>query len=113
MGEAQPYPGILEKNGAGFTLEDIASNLSLEYESVRSLHRTSGRTAKKWREEKGVQEPVRLDELEYPETTDGVGRRTRYRLPVGVADVVVGLQLVGERGPTDGALVESNGRDDG
>jgi len=84
--------------GSGFTLEDIAANLSLEYESVRSLHRTSGRAAKKWRGEKGVEAPIRLDELEYPETEDGTGRRTRCKLPDDVAEVVVGLQLVGERG---------------
>ncbi len=98
---------IEELTGSGFTLEDIASNLSLEYESVRSLHRTSGRTAKKWREEKRVPAPIRLDELDYPETADGMPRRTRYRLPVGVADVVVGLELLGERGSTGRAVAES------
>jgi hypothetical protein len=28
--------------GPGYTLEDIARNLSLDYQSVRSIHRTSG-----------------------------------------------------------------------
>ncbi|MFI4991285.1 MAG: hypothetical protein ACHQHO_10295 [Solirubrobacterales bacterium] len=83
---------IEERRGPGFTLEDIATDLRLDYKRVRSFHRTSGRAAKKWREEKGVEAPIRLDEVEYPQTPDGVGRRTRYELPNDVAQLVVGMQ---------------------
>jgi hypothetical protein len=89
---------IEEVRGPGFTFDDIASTVSQTYESVRSLHRTSGRTAKKWRAEKGIDEPVRLDEVEYAEGTTGEGWRTRYQLPPGVAAIVVDLPLVGGRG---------------
>ncbi len=78
-------------NGPGFTLEDVATNLRMPYATVRSLHRTSGRAAKKWREEKGIEVPVRLDEVDYPETPNGVGRRTRYRLPDGVRELIIAL----------------------
>jgi hypothetical protein len=76
--------------GPGFTLEDIASNISqttesVEYETVRSFHRTSGRTAKRWRDENGTDEPIRLIETNYGWDEDKGGMRTAYRLPPGVA----------------------------
>jgi hypothetical protein len=89
---------IEDVHGPGYTLEDIAQNLSLDYESVRSLHRTSGRTAKTWQAEKRVAPPIRLEAMEYPETESGTHRRTRYRLPPGVAEIVEDLPLVGGRG---------------
>jgi hypothetical protein len=89
---------IEEVRGAGYTLDDIAQTLSLTYESVRSLHRTSGRTARKWRAEKGVDPPIRLVAIAYPETDTGTRRRTLYQLPPGVADIVVNLPQTGGRG---------------
>lgn len=86
---------IEEVRGPGFTLEDIAANISLTYASVRSLHRTSGRAAKKWREEKGIEAPVRLEAVDYPEALDGLGRRTRYKLPEGVCELVIDLPAQG------------------
>jgi hypothetical protein len=80
-------------DGPGFTMEDIASNISqtvesVEAETVRSFHRTSGRTAKLWRDEHGTDEPIRLIEDKYTWDDDQRGMRTRYRLPPGVAEKV-------------------------
>lgn len=74
--------------GPGYTLEDIAQSLSLDYESVRSIHRTSGRTAKVWREETGTDEPIRLIDCDYDWDEAHEGMRTTYQLPPGVADAV-------------------------
>ena len=74
--------------GPGYTLEDIAQTLSLTYESVRSMHRTSGRTAKKWRDDTGTEEPIRLIEGEYEWSESHGGMRTAYRLPHGVAEAI-------------------------
>jgi hypothetical protein len=79
--------------GSGFTLDDIASNISqttesVEAETVRSFHRTSGRTAKVWREENGTDEPIRLIEDNYKWDEAHGGMRTLYRLPPGVAEKV-------------------------
>ncbi len=76
------------ERGPGFTLEDIASNISQSYESVRSFHRTSGRTAKVWREENGTDEPIRLIDDEYRWQESSEGMRTSYRLPPGVAEKI-------------------------
>jgi hypothetical protein len=74
--------------GPGYTLEDIAQNLGIDYESVRSLHRTSGRTAKKWREDTGIVAPIRLVDGPYEWSESHGGMRTVYRLPPGVADAI-------------------------
>lgn len=74
--------------GPGYTLEDIAQNLNIDYESVRSLHRTSGRTAKKWREDTGVEAPIRLVDGPYEWSETHGGMRTAYHLPPGVADAI-------------------------
>jgi hypothetical protein len=90
---------IEQHDGPGYTFEDIAANLSITYESARSLHRTSGRTAKAWLRDSGeTVPPIRLDDIDYPETASGVGRRTRYELPPGVAELIVDLPLVGGQG---------------
>jgi hypothetical protein len=72
-------------SGPGYTLQDIASNISQTYESVRvetvrSQHRTSGRTAKRWREENGTEAPIRLIG-----TWDQDAQHYNYELPPGVA----------------------------
>jgi hypothetical protein len=81
------------QDGPGFTMEDIARNISqtvesVEAETVRSFHRTSGRTAKVWRDEHGTDEPIRLIDDKYAWDEDQSGMRTRYRLPPGVAEKV-------------------------
>ena len=75
-------------SGSGFTLQDIASNISQTFESVRvetirSQHRTSGRTAKRWREENGTEAPIRLIG-----TWDDEAQHYNYELPPGVAERV-------------------------
>ncbi|HET7484468.1 MAG TPA: hypothetical protein VFJ64_03750 [Solirubrobacterales bacterium] len=77
----------------GFTFEDLASNLSVTYETVKSWHRTSGRSAKRWRQETGMQEPIRFDWIAYDDVAPGGGERTMYRLPEDVADVIRGLPV--------------------
>lgn len=74
--------------GRGYSLQDIAANISqteesVRVETVRSQHRTSGRTAKRWRDENGTEAPIRLigawdDEAEH----------YKYELPPGVAERV-------------------------
>jgi len=77
----------------GFTFEDLASNLSVTYETVKSWHRTSGRSAKRWRRETDTQEPVRFDWIAYDDVAPGGGGRTMYRLPEQVADVIRDLPV--------------------
>jgi hypothetical protein len=72
--------------GPGYTLEDIAQHLSLDYESVRSFAQTQGRTARRWRDETGTPEPIRLEAENYGEA--GSGMRTSYHLPQGVAETI-------------------------
>jgi hypothetical protein len=74
--------------GPGFTLEDVAANLNVTYDTVRSWHRTAGRSAKRWRKETGTREPVRLEAMDYGWDATHEGFRTAYRLPEGVADKI-------------------------
>jgi hypothetical protein len=80
----------LPTHGPGYTLEDIAEALSITYESAKSMHRTSGRSARKWREDTGMPEPIRLEEIEYLEVEENHAQRTTYRLPLGIADEIYG-----------------------
>lgn len=74
--------------GAGYTLEDIAETLGVDYETARSFHRTSGRSARRWREETATEEPIRLEWDDYrPDEAHG-GMRTVYHLPIGVAEAI-------------------------
>jgi hypothetical protein len=71
--------------GPGYSLADIAANISqteesVEVETVRSQHRTSGRTAKRWREETGTEAPIQLVGVWNDEDA-----HYEYRLPPGVA----------------------------
>jgi hypothetical protein len=73
-------------SGGGYSLQDIATNISQTYESVRvetirSQHRTSGRTAKRWRDENGTDAPIRLIG-----TWDDEAQHYKYELPPGVAE---------------------------
>src|SRR6266511_2304774 len=51
--------------GPGYTLEELAHELSIDYESIKSYHRSAGRSAKRWRNETGMPEPIRLEVLDY------------------------------------------------
>jgi len=75
----------------GFTLEDLARNLSVDYDTVKSWHRTTGRAAKRWRADTGSQEPIRFDWIGYGEVQPGGGERTTYRLPQDVAAIIKNL----------------------
>lgn len=73
----------------GFTFDDLAENLSITYESVKSLHRTAGRSAKRWERETGTEAPIKFDVLDYLESPEG--DRTVYRLPEFVAETIRNL----------------------
>jgi hypothetical protein len=91
---------IEQVKGVGYTLEDIGSNLSITHSSALAVYRNVCRTASAWVRDSGETEaPIHLVEIDYPETATGVGRRTRYQLPPGVADLIADLPLVyGEGG---------------
>jgi hypothetical protein len=76
-------------DGAGFTLEDIADNLSIDYESAKSYHRNSGRTATRWEREKGIPAPIQLVfDGTYMAQKGGSGLRSQYALPAGAAEKI-------------------------
>lgn len=78
--------------GAGYTLADLAQTLSVDYETVRSYQQTSGRVARKWREEQGSEAPIRLRSHEY-RAQPGGQMRTIYGLPDGVAAIIETLPI--------------------
>ncbi len=82
--------GIEDTRGPGFSLEDIARHLSVDYESIKSYHRNSGRTAARWEREKGTPAPVQLIfDGNYGPQEGAEGWRSRYTLPKGVGDKVL------------------------
>lgn len=87
---------IERQSGPGFTLDAIAANRSIDYESAKAWHRNAGRTAKRWREETGTEEPIRLLETgEYGWRPEYSGDRTTYRLTPGIAQIVIDLFSAG------------------
>jgi hypothetical protein len=80
---------IESRRRSGYSLHDIAELLGTSYESVRSMHRSTGRTAKRWRRETGTEEPIRLVTEDYRWDESRKGNRTFYRLPPGVADLIL------------------------
>jgi hypothetical protein len=82
---------IEQDKGPDYTLSDIAANLSIEYGSAQSWHRSSGRSARRWKNETGTEPPVRLWYLSYDWVEEEQGMRSRYQLPPGVAEIVVDL----------------------
>lgn len=77
-------------SGPGFSLEDIAKHLDIGYESVKSFHRNSGRTAARWEREKGSQAPIQLAfDGNYGPQAGSAGWRSRYRLQEGVATKIL------------------------
>jgi hypothetical protein len=79
----------LQRHQGPFTLSELAQAMSITYESVQSYHRTSGRSARRWREDHGQEEPIRLNDLAYKWVADENGMRTTYEMPRGVADFIV------------------------
>lgn len=83
--------GLEDLRGSGYTFEDIAQHLSLDYESVKSMHRSTGRTAKRWRQDQGSEPPIRLVYDEYLRDPARDVHRTTYHLEPGVADAILAL----------------------
>lgn len=83
---------IERERGPGYTFDDIGEVLDLPYESVKSMHRSTGRTARRWRANTGTEEPIRLEPEGYGWDDSREGNRTSYRMPVGVADVIQELR---------------------
>lgn len=81
---------IESMSGPGFSLEDVARHLDLDYESVKSYHRNSGRTAARWKREKGTPAPIQLVfDGNYGPQEGAEGWRSRYRLPDRVAGEIL------------------------
>jgi hypothetical protein len=76
-------------SGPGYTLGDIAANLSIDYPSAQSFHRTSGRSARRWHDETGTDAPIQLLGISYEWVEAEHGMRSRYRLPDGVAPMLL------------------------
>lgn len=75
-----------------YSLEQIAERVGMTYASVQSMHRSTGRTAKRWRSETGLDDPpFALEWKSYDELPDGGGRRTYYRLTDGAAEQILRL----------------------
>ena len=87
---------IERHSGPGFTLDQIAANRSIDYESAKAWHRNAGRTAKRWREETGAEEPIRLQDTgQYGWRPEYSGDRTTYRLPPGTGEMIIDLDVSG------------------
>jgi hypothetical protein len=80
---------LLQKHQRPFTLSELAQAMSITYESVQSYHRTSGRSARKWRDDCGLEAPIVLEDLAYRWVPADNGMRTTYQLPSGVAELIV------------------------
>lgn len=76
-------------NGIGYTLSHIGQRMGKSYESARSYHRTSGRSARRWRDDGGGDAPIVLVDMGYSWDPEFDGMRTSYRLPEGVAEKIV------------------------
>lgn len=74
--------------GPGYTFEDIAEAMSITYESAKSIHRNTGRSAGVWRRDDYGAEPILLIDEGYAPTEGDAKWRTSYRLPEGVAEKI-------------------------
>ncbi|MGO9956200.1 MAG: hypothetical protein ACLP50_09520 [Solirubrobacteraceae bacterium] len=77
--------------GPDFTLHDLADQMGREYASAQSIHRTTGRTEKRWKQDMGSDAPIQLIATDYTWDEEHQGNRTTYRLPDGVADEIAAL----------------------
>lgn len=75
-------------DGPGYTLGDVAKRIDRKYTTAQSIHRTTGRSARKWKDDTGTEAPIQLEWMEYEWDEEEQGRRTTYRLPNGVADLI-------------------------
>ncbi|MGH3430161.1 MAG: hypothetical protein ACRDQZ_21765 [Mycobacteriales bacterium] len=82
---------IEHDHGPGYSLEDIAQTLGLDYESVKSMHRSTGRTKKRWEREQSTEAPIQLEWETYDWEDSSQGQRTRYHLPDDVAGAILAL----------------------
>jgi hypothetical protein len=80
--------------GPGYTFEDIAQSLSVTYESAKSWHRSSGRSARVWKEQTGTEPPIRLEAIAYSEVDRRGSQRTSYRLADDMAEIVYELPAI-------------------
>ncbi len=76
------------ESGPRYTLDDVAERMGRRYESAQSIHRTTGRSARKWKDDTGTEAPIRLDWIDYEWDDSQGGKRTSYRLPTGVAEQI-------------------------
>jgi hypothetical protein len=80
---------ICERRGdKAFSFDDIAREAKVAYETAKSYHRNSGRSARRWREDTQSEAPVRLLEDGYGWDAKRRGMRATYRLPDGVAEIL-------------------------
>jgi hypothetical protein len=82
---------IEHESGPGYTLNHIADRIGREYSSAQSIHRTTGRSARKWHDDTGTDAPIQLEWLDYAWSDAEGGMRTSYQLPEGVADRIAGF----------------------
>lgn len=83
---------IQDHTNAPFTLEDIAHNAGLDYESAKSMRITAGRSARKWRDDHdGARVPIDLDWKTYNWDSSKSGSRTSYSLPEPVVHEILAL----------------------
>lgn len=82
---------IEQQPGPAYTLGEIATALDIDHSSAQSYHRSSGRAARRWKEDTGTEAPIRLVEVGYEWVPEENGMRTRYWLPAGVADIITNL----------------------
>jgi hypothetical protein len=82
---------IEQQPGPAYTLSDIAAALDIEYTSAQSYHRSSGRAARRWKEDTGTEAPIRLVKVTHEWVPEENSMRTRYWLPTGVADTIANL----------------------
>jgi hypothetical protein len=78
--------------GPGFTLDQVADQMGdTSYATAQSIHRTTGRTAKRWWNDTGEEAPIQLVAVGYDWSDERAGMRTTYRLPEGVANEIATL----------------------
>ncbi|MFY9487494.1 MAG: hypothetical protein WAP35_02195 [Solirubrobacterales bacterium] len=83
---------IQDHTNAPFTLEDIAHNAGIDYESAKSMRITAGRSARKWRDDhNGTAAPIDLDWKTYSWDRSKSGSRTSYSLPEPVVHEILAL----------------------
>jgi len=81
-------------SGPGYTLEDLADALSIDYPTIKSYHRSTGRAAKRWRRDTGLREPIRLEPVDYaPKDAEDDAWRTQYKLPDLIAEEIAELEM--------------------